>query len=275
MKKRLVNGSLEVPEGMSKKAFKRELKRKKMEDDHEKFIETRRTKRRELRVRQRDRRRAAIAASDATTRPRRLPEDPEIHDIEIVFDCAFDDLMKGGEMLSLSRQLELCYASNRKSLDQVRLVFASVDGRLDERLKEAYKGHHLRWHNTVVTEAPFTKSDKMIYLSSDSPDVLTELHEGYTYIIGGIVDKGRYKNLCYDKAVQMGIPTARIPIDEHIKVSGRRVLTTNHVFEILLKWLELRDWRLAFEAILPMRKLIEGSKSPESSVEPSPAPENI
>lgn len=35
--------------------------------------------------------------------------------------------------------------------------------------------------------------DSIIYLTADSPDELTELKEGETYIIGGIVDHNRYK----------------------------------------------------------------------------------
>ena len=98
------------------------------------------------------------------------------------------------------------------------------------------------------------KSD-VIYLSGDSPNILTTIDRSKTYIIGGIVDKNRYKSLCLDKAISQGIAHAQLPLGEFLPQMGtRRVLTVNHVVEIIVKWVEMKDWEKAFLAVMPQRK---------------------
>ena len=48
--------------------------------------------------------------------------------------------------------------------------------------------------------------------------------------------------------------TARLPISENLEMSGRTVLTTNHVVEIMLRWIESGDWGEAFMKVVPVRK---------------------
>ncbi|THG97485.1 hypothetical protein EW026_g4530 [Hermanssonia centrifuga] len=100
--------------------------------------------------------------------------------------------------------------------------------------------------------------ESVVYLTADAEEELTELSEGETYIIGGICDHNRYKNLCLDKAQTSGIRAARLPIGTHLaELRTRKVLTVNQAFEILLKWVETRDWRAALEAVIPKRKFGE------------------
>lgn len=94
----------------------------------------------------------------------------------------------------------------------------------------------------------------IVYLSSDSPVTLDRLSPNTSYIIGGIVDKNRHKGLCYKRATERGIPTARLPIGEFMEMQSRTVLTVNHVVEIMLKWMETGDWGEAFLAVIPKRK---------------------
>ncbi|KAG0377904.1 tRNA (guanine(9)-N(1))-methyltransferase [Mortierella sp. AD032] len=98
---------------------------------------------------------------------------------------------------------------------------------------------------------------KVVYLSADSPNTITELDPGTCYILGGIVDKNRFPNLCQSKAEKLGIETAQLPIGEYIQMSSRRVLTVNQVFEILLQFIECKDWKEAFLKVIPQRKLEE------------------
>jgi tRNA (guanine9-N1)-methyltransferase len=105
----------------------------------------------------------------------------------------------------------------------------------------------------VEPSAP-SHQPKLVYLSSDSPNTLTTLSPYTTYVIGGIVDKNRYKGLCYKRACEAGIPTAKLPIGEYMEMQSRSVLTVNHVMEIMIRWLETGDWGEAFLKVIPKRK---------------------
>jgi tRNA (guanine9-N1)-methyltransferase len=95
---------------------------------------------------------------------------------------------------------------------------------------------------------------EVVYLSAESENVLTHLKPNGTYIIGGLVDKNRHKGICHRRAVERGIKTAKLPIKEYLEMRDRQVLVTNHVHEILLKWIECGDWGQAFMDVMPKRK---------------------
>lgn len=91
-------------------------------------------------------------------------------------------------------------------------------------------------------ETPLLNKEDIIYLTADTDDAIATLEEGKTYIIGGVVDRNRYKNICLAKARSLGLRVARLPIDpDHLggkTMSSRKVLTVNQVFDILLGWTE-------------------------------------
>jgi len=106
----------------------------------------------------------------------------------------------------------------------------------------------------AISFVDLQRNVEVIYLTSDSPNTLDVLRPYSTYIIGGIVDKNRHKGICYKRAAAAGIQTARLPINEFMQMDGRKVLTTNHVNEIMLQWLKLGDWGEAFIQVIPKRK---------------------
>ncbi|KAL6852775.1 tRNA (guanine(9)-N(1))-methyltransferase [Amphichorda felina] len=101
---------------------------------------------------------------------------------------------------------------------------------------------------------PSEEYKDIVYLTSDSPYTLDRLEPYKTYVIGGLVDKNREKGLCYRRAREKGIRTARLPIGQFMVMQSRQVLATNHVVEIMLKWIEYEDWGEAFAAVIPKRK---------------------
>jgi tRNA (guanine9-N1)-methyltransferase len=116
------------------------------------------------------------------------------------------------------------------------------------------------------------KEGEVVYLTSDSPHTLERLQPYSTYIIGGLVDKNRHKGICYKTACDRGIKTAKLPIGEFMEMQSRFVLATNHVVEIMLRWLECGDWGQSFVKVMPKRKggvlkATSGSKEDEHGVE--------
>ena len=84
--------------------------------------------------------------------------------------------------------------------------------------------------------------------------VLSELEADKYYVIGGLVDHNSHKGLCHKEATALGISTARLPIDQFIHLNSRKVLTVNHVFEILAAVSEGKGWKEALIETIPERK---------------------
>ena len=66
-------------------------------------------------------------------------------------------------------------------------------------------------------------------MPADAEDELSELEPSKAYIIGGIVDRNRYKGLCRSKAESDGVRTARLPIGDYVKLHAAPVMTVNQV----------------------------------------------
>ncbi|KAH3673527.1 hypothetical protein WICMUC_003633 [Wickerhamomyces mucosus] len=250
-----------IPEGMSKKQWKKEQKRLKFLEQKPEFNKIRKQKKLQRRALKREKIQELLEKGESIEHliKRKIkPEDQTKLPSKIIIDCSFDYMMRNDERISLSTQLTRAYSAVRNSKIVPTLQLTSFNKLLKKRFDEdLISSNYNNWINVEIDEndLKIENPENYIYLSSDAPEDLNELDENINYIIGGIVDKGRYKNLCYDKAKELGIKSYRLPIDEYIKLSGRRVLTTTHVVELLLKWYELKDWKKAFEIVLPQRKM--------------------
>jgi tRNA (guanine9-N1)-methyltransferase len=212
--------------------------------------------------------------------------------LTLVMDCSYDELMEERERISLAGQLTRAYSDNSRSPYHGHITFSSFDKKLKERFDNVL-WHHKNWKHIRIMQEDFVhasglaKEDmsgpkggklvgpfadqpdakpedgEIVYLSSDSENTLTELKPYSTYIVGALVDKNRHKAVCYKNAVSKGIKTAKLPIGQYIEMAHRPVLATNHVVEIMLRWLEVRDWGKAFMQVIPPRKggALKGKKS--------------
>jgi len=174
---------------------------------------------------------------------------------KVVIDVSFDEAMTDKEVRSLVSQLTQLYAKNRLVEHPLQIFVTDFSGRFKQNL-DSLDGFE-NWQGVKCEEKSYLDlfpKERLVYLTADSDDSIQALDENDIYIIGGIVDKNRYKGICLKKAQEQGIRTARLPIDSFMDLKTRKVLTVNQVYEILLNWTVERDWAKAFDAIIPKRK---------------------
>ncbi|XP_041363406.1 tRNA methyltransferase 10 homolog A-like [Gigantopelta aegis] len=174
--------------------------------------------------------------------------------IKVALDCSFDSYMTPKDVVHLVQQIQHSYSANRRVENPLQFYVCGVDGKTKQRLEDIgdYKGWDVYMEDKNYIDA-FDK-ERIVYLSSESPNILKTLDEDKVYIIGGLVDHNHHKGLCHQLAEEKGVGHAQLPIGEYIEMKSRKVLTINHVFEILLKYTETGDWQSAFYHVLPQRK---------------------
>ena len=197
--------------------------------------------------------------------------------VGVVFDMQFGDLMNQRDLGKCLKQIMKCYSFNRRLSNQLQLYMTSLGGSVEAEMSknDGYKNWDFNFDSRRYDEV-FSK-DRIVYLSSDSDNVITQLEDDKLYIIGGLVDHNHHKGLCHDKATQLGIVTGRLPIDEFVSMKSRKVLTVNHVYEILAAVSEGKEWKEAFLGVLPERKGAvakkeEGDEKEEEDEEKSSEP---
>lgn len=142
--------------------------------------------------------------------------------------------MSEKDLTSCAKQLLRIYTSNRRGKQPIPVHFTSLDesGKLYEKMQK-----HDGWKNWEVTThresfVELFDKEKIIYLTSESDNVLDELEKGAVYVIGGLVDHNHHKSLTYDLAQKNTIRTARLPLSENLIIKTRSVLTINQVFDV-------------------------------------------
>ncbi|KAM8897943.1 tRNA methyltransferase 10 homolog A [Spinachia spinachia] len=230
---------------ISKRQRKKLLKQQKWEDERE----LRKQKRKERKQQRR-------GGGETQNARKRLRRDLMPSSLRLVVDCSFDNLMLVKDIQKLHRQVQRCYAENRRALHPVQFYLTSLGGQLKQCLDEKDKGW-VNWKDiTIKTEhySEVVAQEELVYLTSDSPNVLEELEHKKAYVIGGLVDHNHHKGITFERAKELGIEHAQLPLSNFVKMNSRKVLAVNHVFEIILAYMEKSSWREAFFTVLPQRK---------------------
>ncbi|KFO88808.1 tRNA methyltransferase 10 A, partial [Buceros rhinoceros silvestris] len=242
----------ECLEPMSKRQRKKLLKQKQWEEQKD----LRRQKRKEKRQKRKLERQSELDFSSEGNDRKRTRREIVPSTLRLIVDCSFDHLMVLKDVKKLHKQIQRCYAENRRAFHPVQFYLTSHGGQLKSNMNENDKGW-VNWKDIQIRTEHYSeliKKEDLVYLTSDSPDVLSELDEKKAYVIGGLVDHNHHKGITYKQAVEQGIGHAQLPLGNFVKMNSRKVLAVNHVFEIILAYLEKRDWKEAFFCVLPQRK---------------------
>ena len=176
---------------------------------------------------------------------------------KIIFDLSFEGIMVNRETKSLFSQIMRCYSANRRSELPFNFEVSSFSGEISKKFAMTYP-EYSSWDISFNPEhfiSTELNKEKILYLTPDSETVLESIDDDYTYIIGGIVDKNRFKGKTFEAANSMSIKSARLPVPEYIDLKTSPVLTIYHVVEIMLKYKECNDWKKALESFVPKRNL--------------------
>jgi len=201
--------------------------------------------------------------------------------MKVIIDCDFEHLMNEQGNKSMVRQIVDLYSINKESSNPFRAILYGVGKQIKEGLE---KSNYENWIGIeVYFKEDFSTFDKFIeqilykndkrplddikknifYLTADSENIIENIDNNATYIIGGIVDRNKYKGLTFNKAKELGINHGKFPIGDYLKLQSSQVLTTNHTFHILNEFSIKHDWKDAFVSIIPKRKQEEKEESEE------------
>ncbi|KRT78444.1 hypothetical protein AMK59_8009 [Oryctes borbonicus] len=183
----------------------------------------------------------------------------------VVIDLSFDDLMIDKDMGKVIKQILRIYTENRRSPTPMQLYITNFNGRSKSEMEKHNGYEHWDMHFRSEDYLEIFPKDKLIYLSSESDNIISELYQDKVYIIGGLVDHNSHKGLCHRKAIEQGIQHGQLPIGEFFRTKHRKVFTINQVFEILLRVSEGKSFRDAFELVLPKRINIQPTLSYEGN----------
>jgi tRNA (guanine9-N1)-methyltransferase len=194
----------------------------------------------------------------------------------LLFDINYADQMNDLETRSLVRQLQFCYASNRRAPSPFNVTFCGANLSEDNALTKCLtKIGWAAWKNVEVvnSSSPWTEprvtSTNIVYLTAESPNLLTEICPDTTYIIGGLVDHTDKPGVSFARASSHGLPTARLPLERAVLIRARTGpaggavdITTLAVVQVLLSMRQFAPdlARAIFETpafhCAPMRKYL-------------------
>ncbi|XP_049867364.1 tRNA methyltransferase 10 homolog A [Pectinophora gossypiella] len=264
----------EIPRPFTKTHMRKWLKKVKWEN---RKAEKRAQEKARAKARRREAREANIDIGPNRKALKKMKLERPKRNIGIIIDLSFDNLMIEKDRFKVIKQILRCYSINRRSATPLQFHITSFGekSKSDIARHNGYENWDIEYHEESYLEL-FSK-DKIVYLTSESDNVIENFEEDTYYVIGGLVDHNQHKGLCYRIAKEQGIRHGQLPLDKYINMKTRKVLTIDHVFEIVLKVCEGVSWQNALIKVLPLRKgahVCDGVTDSISSVDVSCDSEN-
>lgn len=177
-----------------------------------------------------------------------------LNDSKLIFDCSFSHSMNSFECKNTAKQITRCIGLNRGHPLPYVIHLCGLN------VKSSFY-HYLKRHIPTigVKSTPFCvheeqpheviPKDKLVYLTPDSDVLLEKYNSEDSYVIGGIVDRGSQIPLMLAKAKELGIRTARLPLERYRTMRSSKVLTLDSITNIMLDVRHHGKWNEAFRHI--------------------------
>lgn len=113
--------------------------------------------------------------------------------VKVALDFSFDDLMSPRDISKCVNQAMRCYSLNRRSENPVQFYIVNFKGKSKQEMRKhnGYEKWDIHFHSENYLEL-FDK-DSLVYLTSDSDNVIETLQDDKVYIIGALVDHNSQK----------------------------------------------------------------------------------
>ncbi|KAI8435066.1 hypothetical protein MSG28_003475, partial [Choristoneura fumiferana] len=123
----------------------------------------------------------------------------------IIIDLSFDNLMIEKDRFKVIKQILRCYSVNRRSQSPLQFHITAFSERAKSEMSRhnGYENWDIEFHTGSYLDI-FPK-ESLVYLSSESENVIEKFEENTYYIIGGLVDHNKHKGLCHKIAQDQNI----------------------------------------------------------------------
>ncbi|XP_029795066.1 tRNA methyltransferase 10 homolog C [Suricata suricatta] len=176
----------------------------------------------------------------------------------LVFDMDYENYMKPKELQNTISQLLESEGWNRRDVDPFHIYFCNLK-REGAYHKELVKRYGEKWDKLLLTateksHVDLFPKDSIIYLTADSPNVMTTFKHDKIYIVGSFVDKAMQTGTSLAKAKRLKLATECLPLDRYLQWdTGTKNLTLDQMMRILLCLKNTGSWEEALKFV-PRRK---------------------